>query len=143
MKKANQGFVQVPTQTLNALKNMLFSSEKGVDLSAIVSDLCPSANEHDITAINVALTYKGVRINVDERPHYQHDWRNRFYRYDYKGYSLILGVVKATYTICELDENGEIQEICQSDNVGCYGFQQWDEFTTDIDDIIKIIADKK
>lgn len=39
MKKTTKGMVSIPTMTPNALKNMLFSSEGGIDLSKEHGDL--------------------------------------------------------------------------------------------------------
>lgn len=142
MKQTRKGFVEVPQTTLNALKNMLFSNNEGVDLSNIISDLTPNAENKDLTAINVALTHKGVRVNIDERPHYRHDYKNRFYQYDFKGYSLILGVVKVTSTYCELKEDGTIGTLNEDPNIHLYGFDQWEEMTTDFEDIRTKIAER-
>ena len=136
MKTSKKGFVEVPATTLNALKNMLFSADNGVDLSAIINDIATEDNK-DLTAINVALTYKGVRVDIDERPHYHYDWRNRFWRYDYVGYSLILGVVKAYSILCEVDAEGNIKE--GEPTMGTYTFAQWNDFPTDIATIFEKI----
>lgn len=142
MKQGKKGFVEVPTTTLNALKNMLFSADKGVDLSAIVNDLAASEEHKDLTAINVALTYKGVQIDIDKRPHYSYDWRNRYYRLDYIGYSLILGIVKVKKTLIEVAEDGEEKVVSAYDNVECYGFDQWAEFETDLSAVYAKIAER-
>lgn len=141
MKTSKKGFVEVPTTTLNALKNMLFSAE-GVDLSAIVNDLAASEDHKDLTAINVALTYKGVQIDIDKRPHYSYDWRNRYNRFEYIGYSLILGIVKVKRTLIEVAENGEEKVVSTYDDVECYGFDQWAEFDTDLSAIYAKIAER-
>ena len=141
MKQTRKGFVEVPTTTLNALKNMLFTNEGGVDLSAIVNDIATDTTK-DLTAIHVALTYKGVRVQIDERPHYTHDYRRKFIRYDYQGYSLILGVVKTKYTVCELNENGDIETVYENPETCCYGFDQWAEMTTNFEDIRQKIAER-
>ena len=132
--------MEVPATTLNALKNMLFSADNGIDLSPIISDVITDYANKDLTAINVALAYKGVKVDIDERPHYSYDWRNRFWRYDYAGYSLILGVVKAYSTLCEIDEDGNIKE--GEPRMNSYSFEQWDEFTTEIEDIKKKIEER-
>lgn len=139
--KTKKGFVEVPATTLNALKNMLFSAE-GVDLSAIVNDLAASEDHKDLTAINVALTYKGVQIDIDKRPRYSYDWKNRYNRFDYIGYSLILGVVKVKRTLIEVAENGEEKVVSAYDNVECYGFDQWDEWDYDLSAIYAKIAER-
>lgn len=141
MKQVKKGFVEVPTTTLNALKNMLFSAD-GVDLSAIVNDLAASEDHKDLMAINIALTYKGVQIDIDKRPHYSYEWRNRYNRFDYIGYSLILGVVKVKRTLMEVAEDGEEKVVSTYENVECYGFDQWAEFDTDLSAIYTKIAER-
>ena len=141
MKQTRKGFVEVPATTLNALKNMLFANEGGVDLSAIVNDLTASEEHRDLTAINVALAYKGVQIEIDKRPHYSYDWKNRYNRFDYIGYSLILGIIKAKRTLIEVAENGEEKIIFNSD-VECQSFDQWAEMTTNFEDIRQKIAER-
>lgn len=142
MKQTRKGFVEVPQTTLNALKNMLFSNNEGVDLSNIISDLTPNAENKDLTAINVALTHRGVRVNIDERPHYAHDYRNRFCQYDFCGYSLILGVVKCVRTYCELCEDGTTAVLNADTNVQLFGFDYWEEMTTDFEEIRTKIAER-
>lgn len=142
MKQTKRGFVEVPQTTLNALKNMLFTqNEDGVDLSNIINDLTPNAESKDLTAINIALTHKGVRVNVDERPRYEYDWKNRYYRYDYVGYSLILGVVKVRKTLMEVTDNGE-NVVSTYDHIECYGFDQWEEKETELSAIHAKIAER-
>jgi hypothetical protein len=141
MKTSKKGFVEVPTTTLNALKNMLFSAE-GVDLSAIVNDLAASDDQKDLMAINVALTYKGVQIDIDKRTHYEYDWKNRYNRFEYVGYSLILGIVKVQRTLVEVAENGEEKVVSTYDNIECYGFDQWEALDTDLSAIYAKIAER-
>lgn len=143
MKQTKKGFVEVPQTTLNALKNMLFTNNEGMDLSNIINDLTPNAENKDLTAIHVALTHKGVRVHIDERPHYQHDYRNRFCQYDFCGYSLILGVVKCVRTYYELCEDGTTAVLNADSNILLYGFDQWAEMSTDFEDIRAKIANKK
>lgn len=143
MKQTRKGFVEVPATTLNALKNMLFTqNENGVDLSNIINDINPSAESRDLTAINVALAYKGVRVQIDERPHYSYDWKNRYNRYDYIGHSLILGIVKVRRTLLELAEDGTEKVFSTYENIECYGFDQWAEFDTDLTAIYEQIAER-
>ena len=142
MKQTRKGFVEVPTTTLNALKNMLFDNEVGVDLSSIISDLTFQPEQRDLTAINVALAYKGVRVQIDARPHYSYDWKNRYNRYDYVGHSLILGIVKAKRTLLELAEDGTERVVSVYENIEGYSFDQWEEFNTDLSTILAIIEEK-
>ena len=142
MEQNKKGYVEVHKTTLNALKNMLFSQdENGVDLSSIVTDLNLTEEHRDLTAINVALVYKKVPINIDEKPRFAYDWRRKFFRYDYTGYSLILGLVKVRKTTCELLVDGTINDL--HSNEECLSFDLWNETTTNIEDIFAKIAERE
>lgn len=132
MEANKKGFVQMPAQTLNALKNMLFANESGVDLTNIVNDLTSDEDYRDLTAIHVALVHKGVNIEIDKTPRYEHSWRNSITKHEYVGHSLILGIVKVQSYECHIDENGDIVVDHKRDGISCYGFNQWAEWTTDV-----------
>lgn len=134
MKQIKKGFVEVPATTLNALKNMLFNNE-GVDLTNIIDDLAPNAESRDLTAINVALAYKGVQIDIDKRVHYVYDWNNRFYAHKFVGVSLIMGIVKTQRTLCEIDAQGVVTEKQISEDIECHGLNEWCAWSTDIADM--------
>lgn len=96
--------VSVPTPTLNALKTWLFSlDEESIDLGGIIEDL----GGEDMTAINVALAYKGIRPFIDTTSRFSRTYGNRFSRYDFKDYSLILGKVFVTETRCRWGDKGQ------------------------------------
>lgn len=133
MKTNKKGFVQIPTQTLNALKNMLFVNEGGIDFSNLINDLTPSEEHRDLTAIHVALVHKGVQIDIDQSTRYEHRWGNKITKYVYVGYSLILGLVKVEQYDCHIDETtGDLVEDSKRDCISHYGFDQWAEMTTDV-----------
>lgn len=140
MKQTKKGLVEIPATTLSALKNMLFSADNGIDLATIINDVTVDCAYKDLTAINVALAYKGVKVDIDECPRYQYEWRNRFYRYDYTGYSLILGCIKAYCTLCEMDAEGNIKE--GETTTSTLNIAQWDELTTEIEEIKTKIAER-
>ena len=97
--------VNVPTSTLNAIKSLLFSEkEGGVDLSPIVADLAVGDTCEDLIAINVGLTFKGIRPNIDTTTRYVRDYQS-LVEYTFVGYSMIRDIV--TYqkrTIAKWDE---------------------------------------
>lgn len=134
MKTNNKkGFVNIPTQTLNALKNMLFSNEGGIDFSNLINDLTPSEEHRDLTAIHIALVHKGVQIDIDQAARYEHRWGNKVTKYVYVGYSLILGLVKTEQYDCHIDEaTGDLVVDSKRDGISHYGFDQWAEMTTDV-----------
>ena len=136
MKANKKGFVQMPAQTLNALKNMLFSNEGGVDLSNIINDLTPDEEHRDLTAIHVALVHKGASIDIDKATRYEHSWRNNITKHEYVGHSLILGMVKVQSYDCHIDENGDLVVDRKRDHIAHYGFDQWAEWTTNCSDLL-------
>lgn len=137
MKANKKGFVQMPAQTLNALKNMLFANDgDGVDLSNIINDLTPSEEHRDLTAIHVALVHKGVNIDIDKATRYEHKWKNCITKHEYVGYSLILGVVDVKSYDCHIDETGDLVVDHERDGISCYNFAQWAEWTTNVADLL-------
>lgn len=142
MKQVKKGFVEVPIPTLNALKNMLLDNEGDIGLSLIISDLTFEPEQRDLTAINVALTYKGVQPDIDERPHYEYEWRNRYYRYDYAGYSLILGCIKVRPTLLEVDENGEEKIVSTYDHLKSFDMERWNNLDIELSSIYAKIAER-
>lgn len=136
MKNTKKGFVQMPTQTLNALKNMLYANEGGVDLSNIINDLVADDEYRDLTAIHVALVHKGVTIDIDKSTRYEHSWRNNITKHEYVGYSLILGIVKVQSYDCHIDDTGDLVVDRKRDGISCYGFDQWAEWTTNVADLL-------
>lgn len=135
MKANKKGFVQMPTQTLNALKNMLFSNE-GVDLSNIIDDLATDDAHRDLTAIHVALVHKGVNIDIDKAARYEYNWKNHVIKHEFVGYSLIIGFVKVQSYDCHIDENGDLVVDRKRNGISCYGFDQWAELTTNCSDLL-------
>jgi hypothetical protein len=136
MTKSEKGFVQIPTQTLNALKNMLFSNDDGVDLTNIINDLAPNEENRDLTAIHVALVHKGVNIDIDKATRYEHSYRNYIMKHEYVGYSLIIGCVKVQSYACHIDNNGDLVIDHKHDSVTCYPLEQWEEWTTNVADLL-------
>lgn len=138
MKTNKQTMVSIPKVTLNALKNMLFNNENGIDLSNIVNDLTINDEQKDLVAINVALVHKGVEIDIDKTTRYEHDYGNYIRVYEYNGFSLIHGVVKTNSY--QVQWNGT--ELVRTDDKiysNGYGLEQWERMTTDVNEILKRI----
>jgi len=136
-----KGFVEIPQMTLNALKGLLFNSENGIDLSAIINDLRPDPQD-ELTAINVGLVYKGITPNIDQTTRYKIDWK-RLYRYEYVGISLILGIVKVRKSIAYFNESSNsLGEWEKEDGVEVKGFDEWLEMGTSSDDALKELIEK-
>lgn len=85
--------INVPVSTLNAIKNLLFSEkEGGVDLSPIVSDLTVGDANSDLVAINVGLTFKGIKPDIDKTTRYAKDYKE-LVEYTFVSYSMIRDLV--------------------------------------------------
>lgn len=132
----NQNWVKVPAQTLNAVKNILFGKE-GVDLSPIVNDLALNEKEKDLTAINVALTFMGAKIDIDTKTRYQHSYGRNITEYVHMGNSLILGGVKVLKRYYKVTDNKELELVTEDNNIAFYGFDQWNEMDSSLEEIIE------
>lgn len=94
--KNSVSVISVPVSTLNAIKNLLFSEkEGGVDLSSIVEDLTTGNENRDLIAINVGLTFKGIKPEIDSTTRYSRDYQN-LVEYTFVSYSMIRDVVTCT-----------------------------------------------
>jgi hypothetical protein len=103
------GMVEISAMTLNALKQLLFS-EDGVNLTNIVKDLVAGGKNEDLSAINVGLTFKGIKPEMDMSPrwgNFNEYWR-QYSAYTPVGYSLILD--RVTYRKCEISRDKEKDE---------------------------------
>lgn len=99
MKTTKKGFVQIPETTLNALKNMLFTNDGGVDLSNIINDLTLNEETADLMAINIALVHKGIKPQIDTRSRFEYNYSNKYFTYQFKHFSLISGIITAEKTM--------------------------------------------
>lgn len=135
MKNTQTGFVQIPTQTLNALKNMLFHNN-GANLTNIINDLTPCEELRDLTAIHVALAHKGVPIDIDKAPRYEHHYGNIITKHEYVGYSLILGVVNVRSYDCHVDETGDLVVDSLRYDAFRIDFDYWEAMPTDVATIL-------
>ena len=85
--------IDVPVSTLNAIKNLLFSEkEGGIDLSPIVTDLTVGGANSDLVAINVGLTFKGIKPDIDKTTRYAKDYKD-LVEYTFVSYSMIRNLV--------------------------------------------------
>ena len=101
--------VEISAMTLNALKQLLIS-EDGVDLTNIVKDLAAGGKNEDLSAINVGLTFKGIKPEMDMSPRWGgfNDYWRQYIAYTPVGYSLILD--RVTYKKCEISRDKEKDE---------------------------------
>ena len=142
--KNRESMVNISVSTLNALKQMLFSDENGVDLSSIVKDISSGMNENeDLTAINVGLSFKGIKPEIDEEPRYSESsvyWK-RYERWEFISYSLILDVVKYKRIVVTREEkvdnwtDGEPQ-------IECCSLSTWLNGNTSPEEYIAAINEK-
>lgn len=126
--------INVPVSTLNAIKNLLFSEkEGGVDLSPIINDLTIGNENADLMAINVGLTFKGIKPEVDTDTRYSNDYRD-LVEYTFVSYSMIRDVV--TYSkkvIAKWDS--EKNDLCPCNDSTPYNgtttYSNWLDYETD------------
>ena len=137
MARQNNGMVEMPAVTLNAIKSILFTDKGGVDLSNIINDLGGS----DLTAINVALVHKGAKPQIDTRSRYEWNYGTKYYRYDFIQFSLILNKVECKKVAYNLLDNGDAEETGSYDAV--LDLQDWLNKPTNAQDIVDIINKRK
>lgn len=127
--------VSIPASTLNAIKNLLFSEkEGGVDLSPIVTDLAVGNENRDLVAINVGLTFKGIKPEVDTTTRYQSDYRS-LCELKFVSYSMIRDIVTCEKRVIAKWDN-EKNDLCPcADNNEPYTetmvLESWYEKDTD------------
>ena len=123
--------VTIPSTTLNALKGLLFNSENGVDLTPIVQDLTVGNDNEDLTAINVALTFKGMKPKIDSSSRFDDSYKSLI-KYDFISFSLIRNMVTAHKFIGEIDtESGELKKTEMDDyGIVTIDYNRWCEMET-------------
>lgn len=89
VKSNDQSSIRISAALLNCLKQAIFSQTNGVDLSPIVEDL----GGEDLTAIAVALAYKGIKPEIDDAPRFAIEYSDTYSRYLFKSYSVIKDLV--------------------------------------------------
>ena len=128
--QSNKGMVEIPAVTLSALKGLLFNDNGNIDLTPLVNDLSIGLDEgrKDLMAINVALTFKGLKPEIDvPEISYKGDWRT-VRVYIYQGFSLIEGV--AAFKVHTLRWNENIWTLDTKVNNEVLGLGQVDEYLT-------------
>jgi len=103
--------VAISASTLNALKNWLFSDEQGINLKNVIDDMAGTeeSSDRDITAINVALAFKGVPVDIDKSTRYggKNTYNKTYQSYTFERYSLILDRVYYTIRVHKYIEQTE------------------------------------
>ena len=134
------GMVEISAMTLNALKQLLFS-EDGVNLTNIVKDLVAGGKNEDLSAINVGLTFKGIKPEMDMSPRWGNfnDYWRQYYAYTPVGYSLILD--RVTYRKCEISRDKE-KDVWTSGKVyeDSMSMEDWLNLTTEKADVDAFVA---
>ena len=105
----DQSSVRISAAMLNCLKQVLFSQTNGVDLSPIVEDL----GGDDMTAIAVALAYKGIKPEIDDAPRFD-QYCNHYDQYEFVSYSIIKNMVTVncyTHTFNKDTEQWDTKQI--------------------------------
>lgn len=130
MKKSIKATVEVPTTTLSAIKNMLFNSEEGVDLSTIVNDLTYGKENDDLTAINVGLTFKGIKPDVDNQTRFDTGYCS-LERYVFLGSSLILNQVRVARSYLRFNKDtNSFETEWENRSEETYSMERWLDMST-------------
>lgn len=132
--------VEISAMTLNALKQLLFS-EEGVNLTNIVKDLAAGGKNEDLSAINVGLTFKGIKPEMDMSPRWSgfNDYWRQYIAYTPVGYSLILD--RVTYKKCEISRDKEKDEWTSGKVYeDSMPMAEWLNLTTEKDDVDAFVA---
>lgn len=132
--------VEISAMTLNALKQLLFTKD-GVNLTNIVKDLAAGGKNEDLSAINVGLTFKGIKPEMDMSPRWGgfNDYWRQYTAYTPVGYSLILD--RVTYKKCDISRDKE-QDKWTSGKVyeDSMPMADWLNLTTDKADVDAFVA---
>ena len=136
MKKNLISSVNVPTSTLNAIKSLLFDEKAGgVDLSPIVADLAVGDTSEDLIAINVGLTFRGIKPEIDTSTRYDRDYQS-LVEYTFVAYSMIRDIVTfRKRTIARWDEK-------VGDLIPCADNEQFWTDTTSLEGWYRLSVDK-
>lgn len=132
--------VEISAMTLNALKQLLFS-EDGVNLTSIVDDLAAGGKDKDLSAINVGLTFKGIKPEMDMSPRWGNfsDYWRQYTAYTPVGYSLILD--RVTYKKCNISRDKEKDEWTSGEVYeDSMPMVDWLNLTTDKADVDAFVA---
>lgn len=132
MKTKQNNATLVPNTTLNAIKNLLFDNNNGVDLTSIVNDIATSQNK-DLTAINIALVYKGATIDLNKDTRYKYDYSDIYEEFVYLSHSIILGNMEVRRTRFKFN-NGTPQQIREPE-IECIPIGEWEALPTNFDEI--------
>lgn len=114
-----QSTVRISTAMLNCLKQYILSATNGVDLTPIVEDL----GGDDMTAIAVALAYKGIKPEIDDAPRFDY-YCNSYAQYEFISYSIIKNMVAAKRTVYTFNQNKEQWETKQLNDT-CFDLDRW------------------
>ena len=139
MVKSNNTQVTISAAMLNCLKQTLFSQTDGVDLSPIVEDL----GGEDVTAIAVALAYKGIKPEIDTTTRFDTEYRDTYAKYEFKSYSVIKDLVLISKTYYTWDSNTHTWSNDRSQDMEIQ-LSRWLNMSTSEEDIKnKIVPDSK
>lgn len=131
MAKKVKAMVEVPVTTLSAIKNMLFNSKEGVDLSTIVNDLSCGRENDDLTAVNVGLTFKGIKPTIDTTTRFDTGYC-LLERYEFIGSSLILNQVRVARSYLRFNrDNNTFETEWVNRTEETYSMEHWLDMSTD------------
>lgn len=125
MVKSNNAQVTISAAMLNCLKQTIFSQTDGVDLSPIVEDL----GGEDLTAIAVALAYKGIKPEIDTTPRF--DYSGSYYvRFEFVSYSVIRDTVTVSKTFFSYNKETKQWSPDNQSNKQVFSLDRWLNMST-------------
>ena len=145
---ANKATVKISAATLNALKQLVFSSQEGVDLSSIINDIAGKEDnaQRDEVAVNIALAFKGIVPKIDsETVRYEslNDWNKSYYTCTFEHYSLILDRVYYTTTKFKM-KDGVWENVTKEPEHNSCSLEDWYDKPTNIEEFMtKCAKDEK
>lgn len=143
--KNQESMVNISVSTLNALKQMMFNSKEGVDLSSISQDIATGLGMNaDLAAINVGLTFKGIKPEIDKTTRYSGEntyWR-QYARLEFVNYSLILDRVSAKRITISREKESDVWKEEESSCEFICSLEDWLDKPTTPDTFIEEINKK-
>ena len=134
-QELSKGLVAIPEPTLNALKNLLFSTKGTIDVSPIVNDLAISENCRDIMAINIALVMNGMKPDIGKFRFKKEG--NLLITWELTHFSLISGVVTVRVSAKKYDSETKTFTDCdifpKESNID---YSEWAEASSNKKEII-------
>ena len=127
-----ESMISVPTGTMQAIKDLLYVKEGGVDLSNILDDLS-MGRENLLLSINLALAFKGKTPKLDQTIRYESGYKS-YSSYECPSYSLILNQVTCSKIYWKRNDEGQWVAQETNDNY-LMSYEEWLQLSTNLDEV--------